>query len=120
MAKLKKLFNADYLQDTATAAQKLAVNEKNRAYIDRFVSENYIMLNNRFALMGSNINSSCFGATDKLNETLYSLYTDPNLIFESWDEANVYLKNKFTEKEMRIPLKKVRDSKPQDNECIEF
>lgn len=103
MAKLKKLFNADYLQDAAT--QKQAVNEKNRAYIDRFVSENYIRLSNQFHNIGGVINSSCYGAMDKLNETIFSLYTDANLCFESWNDASAYLKNKFTDKEMRVVIK---------------
>lgn len=114
MAKLKKLFNADYLQETAT--QKRAVNEKNRTYIDRFVSENYKRLVTRFAPIGGNINSSCFGSMDKLNETLFSLYTDPDLRFGSWEEASVYLKNKFTEKEIRIPLKKPTKGREDNNE----
>lgn len=104
MAKLKKLLNANYLHHDAPT--QLAVNENNRVYIDRFVSENYKSLSRRFAAIGSNINSSCFGSMDKLNETLISLYTNPDLSFGSWDEANAFLTNKFTEKEMRVPLKR--------------
>ena len=117
MKRLKKLSNANYLHDVPV--QCVAVNDKNRAYIDRFVSENYVVLNKRFAAISGNINSSCFGSLDKLNETLYSLYTNPDLCFGNWDEANAYLKNKFTEKEMRVPLKKQsRDSELQDDESI--
>ena len=105
MAKLlNKLSNANYLHHDVPT--ELKVNEKNRAYIDRFVSMNYEKLSKRFAAIGSNINSSCFGSLDKLNETLISLYTNSDLQFTCWDEANEYLTNKFTEKEMRIPLKK--------------
>lgn len=115
MKGLRKAFNANYLQDAA--AQMPVVNERNRAYIDRFVSENYDMLTKRFAAIGCNINSSCYGSLDKLNETLLSLYTNPDLCFYSWKEANEYLKNKFTEKEMRIPVKKQgMGSGPQDEE----
>lgn len=103
MAKLKKLFNANYLQDTA--AQKQAVNENNRAYIDRFVSENYNRLNNQFKSASGIINSSCYGSLDKLNETILALYTDANLCFGSWNDASAYLKNKFTDKEMRVVIK---------------
>lgn len=107
MARLKKLSNANYLQDVPAAM--LTVNEKNRAYIDRFVSENYKRLSNQFSRMDGNVNSSCFGAMDKLNETLLSLYTDASLCFDNWNEANAYMLNKFTEKEIRIPLKKGKE-----------
>nr|DAQ36144.1 MAG TPA: hypothetical protein [Caudoviricetes sp.] len=117
MGKLKKLFNANYLHDVPV--QCAAVNNKNRAYIDRFVSENYKRLSNQFKAIGSNINSSCFGSMDKLNETLYALYIDPNLNFGCWDEANSYMLNKFTEKELRIPVKKVsKNEELQDSESI--
>jgi hypothetical protein len=117
MAKLKKLFNANYLQDTA--AQKQAVNENNRAYIDRFVSENYNRLNNQFKSASGIINSSCYGSLDKLNETILALYTDANLCFDSWEDANAYMQNKFTEKEMRVPAKKtVKCGELPDEESI--
>lgn len=117
MAKLKKLSNANYLHDDIQT--KTSVNEKNRAYIDRFVSENYTKLSKRFAAIGSNINSSGFGSLDKLNETLVSLYTNPELCFDGWNEANTYLKNKFTEKTMRVPLKKHNKcGELEDNESI--
>lgn len=117
MGKLKKLSNANYLHEVP--AQRVAVNTKNRAYVDRFVSENYTRLSKQFKAIGSNINSSCFGSMDKLNETLYALYVDPELNFESWDEANTYMRNKFTEKEMRVPVKKVsRNEELQDSESI--
>lgn len=113
MAKLlNKLSNANYLHHDVPT--ELKVNEKNRAYIDRFVSMNYEKLSKRFAAIGSNINSSCFGSLDKLNETLISLYTNPDLQFTCWDEANAYLTNKFTEKEMRIPLKKRNDTETEE------
>lgn len=106
----RKPFNANYLHNVPAAM--LTVNERNRAYIDRFVSENYKKLSSHFAAIGSNINSSGFGALDKLNETLCSLYTNPDLSFASWEEAKVFLQNKFTEKEMRVPVKK--QSKEED------
>ena len=105
MAKLlNKLSNANYLHHDVPT--KLSVNEKNRAYIDRFVSENYKNLSRRFAAIGSNINSSAYGSLDKLNETFCSLYINPDLHFSSWVEAKAFLQNKFTEKEMRVPLKR--------------
>ena len=82
------------------------MNNKNRAYIDRFVSENYKRLSNQFKAIGRNINSSCFGSMDKLNETLYALYIDPKL-------------NKFAEKELRVAVKKVsKNEEVQDSESI--
>ena len=56
MGKLKKLSNANYLHDVPV--QCAVVNNKNRAYIDRFVSENYKRLSNQFKAIGRNINSS--------------------------------------------------------------
>lgn len=117
MGKLKKLSNANYLHDVPV--QCAVVNNKNRAYIDRFVSENYKRLSNQFKAIGGNINSSCFGSMDKLNETLYALYIDSKLNFECWDEANRYMLNKFTEKEMRVPVKKAsKNEELQDCESI--
>lgn len=115
MAKLKKLLNANYLHHEVPTL--LAVNENNRVYIDRFVSDHYKSLSRRFAAIGSNINSSGFGALDKLNETLCSLYTNPDLSFKSWEEAKAFLQNKFTEKEMRVPLKRKNlEGEGQDEE----
>lgn len=115
MARLDKLFNANYLHDVPAAMQ--VVNEKNRAYIDRFVSENYNRLSSQFKSVAGIINSSCYGSLDKLNETILALYTDVNLCFASWEDANAYMQNKFTEKEMRVSLKKKgKDSELQDNE----
>lgn len=111
---MKKYYNSNYLHDVPVAM--LTVNERNRSYIDRFVSENYNNLSKRFATIGSNINSSGFGALDKLNETLCSLYTNPDLHFASWEEAKAYLRNKFTEKEMRVPLKKRNESELSEDE----
>lgn len=104
MARLNKLFNANYLHDVPAA--KRVVNEKNRVYIDRFVMENYNRLSNQFKGFDGIVNSSCYSAMDKLNETIFALYTDVNICFGSWDDANAYLRNKFTEKEMRVPTKK--------------
>lgn len=117
MARLEKLFNANYLHDIPVA--KRPVNEKSRNYIDRFVSENYNRLSNQFKNFDGNINSSGFGALDKLNETLYSLYINPDLSFASWEEAQAFLRNKFTEKEMRVSAKKtVKCEEFPDEECL--
>lgn len=105
---MKKLTNANYLHDVPT--DHPAVNEQNRKYINRFVSENYERLNAKFKTISNNINSSGFDSLDKLNETLLSLYTDPDLCFTSWEEAKRYLTNKFTEKEIRVAVKKPEKS----------
>lgn len=101
---IQKPINANYLHDVP--AQHVPANEQNRAYIDRFVSENYKRLSGKFSTLDGTINSSGFGAMDKLNETLLTLYTDPELCFADYEEAERYLLNKFTEKEMRVPVKK--------------
>jgi hypothetical protein len=101
---MRKLTNANYLHDVPV--DHLVVNEQNRGYIDRFVSENYKRLSKKFMRLSGNINSSGFGAMDKLNETIVSLYTDPALCFADWGEAERYMSSKFTEKEIRIPVKK--------------
>lgn len=77
MARLDKLFNANYLHDVPAAMQ--VVNEKNRAYVDRFVSENYNKLSSQFKSVAGIINSSCYGSLDKLNETIW--HCTPMLIF---------------------------------------
>lgn len=87
-------------------ADRLPVNEQNRIFIDRFVSENYQRLSGKFSILSSTINSSGFGALDKLNETLLTLYTDPDLHFTDYSEAERYLTSKFTEKELRVPVRK--------------
>jgi hypothetical protein len=76
---VKKLSNTNYLHDIS--ADPVATNERNRKYIDRFVSENYNGLVAKFSPLDGTINSSAFGALDKLNSTIISLYTDPNLHF---------------------------------------
>ena len=86
--------------------ETITINSQNRIYIDRFVSENYKRLSGKFSALGGTINSSGYGAMDKLNETILTLYTDPDLCFTSWEQANDYLAGKFTEKEMRVPVKK--------------
>ena len=69
---IKKPINANYLQDVPEHHKP--VNEQNRKYIDRFVTENYERLNSKFKT-DEKINPSGFGALDKLNETLLRLYT---------------------------------------------
>lgn len=101
---ISKLSNANYLHEVPV--DPVAVNERNRKYIDRFVIENYNGLVAKFSALDGTINSSSFGALDKLNETILSLYIDPDLCFSSWIEAKQYLLSKFTEKVIRIPVKK--------------
>ena len=101
---VKKLSNTNYLHDIS--ADPVAANERDRKYIDRFVSENYNGLVTKFSPLDGTINSSAFGALDKLNSTIISLYTDPNLHFADWEQANRYLSSKFTEKAIRVPVKK--------------
>lgn len=104
MGRLKKLLNANYLHDVPL--ERARANEKNRPYIDRFISENYNSLVAKFSPMDDTVNSSSFGALDKLNETIVSLYTDNDLYFTDWEQAKRYLSNKFTEKAIRVPVKK--------------
>lgn len=111
---VKKLSNTNYLHDVP--AEHTEVNERNRKYIDRFVSENYNGLVSKFSPLDGTINSSAFGALDKLNSTIISLYTDPNLHFTDWEQANRYLSSKFTEKAIRVPVKKPVKSEIEENE----
>lgn len=103
MGRVEKLFNADYLHDPP--AVRLEANEHNRVYIDRFVKENYNRLLTKFSKTDV-INSNSYGSLDKLSETILSLYTDPELCFTSWEEAERYMSGKFTEKSIRVPVKK--------------
>lgn len=114
MERLKKLSNANYLHDVPT--RRAVANEQNRKFIDRFVAENYNSLVAKFSPIDSTINSSSFGALDKLNETILSLYTDPDLSFSSWEEAKRYLSSKFTEKAIRVPVKKPVKSEVRESE----
>ena len=111
---VKKLSNTNYLRDVSV--DPVAVNERNRKYIDRFVSENYNGLVAKFSPLDGTINSSAFGALDKLNSTIISLYTDPNLHFADWERAKQYLSSKFTEKAVRVPVKKPVKSEVIENE----
>ena len=114
---IRKLSNTNYLRDVLV--NPIAVNEQNRRYIDRFVAENYNGLVAKFSPLDVTINSSSYGALDKLNETILSLYTDPDLHFSSWTEAKQYLSSKFTEKAIRVPVKKpVRREEENRNEFI--
>ena len=106
---VKKLSNTNYLRDVSV--DPVAVNERNRKYIDRFVSENYNGLVAKFSPLDGTINSSAFGALDKLNSTIISLYTDPNLHFADWERAK-----QFTEKAIRVPVKKPVKSEVIENE----
>jgi hypothetical protein len=117
MERMTKLSNANYLHDVP--AQCFAVNETNRLYIDRFINENYQRLSDKFTLLDGTINSSAFGAMDKLNETIVSLYTDPNLCFSNWKEADNYLTSKFTEKAIRVVVKKPTKPDEEDRESWE-
>lgn len=101
---IRKLSNTNYLHDVSV--DPVAANERNRKYIDRFVLENYNGLVAKFSPLDGTINSSSYGALDKLNETILSLYTDPDLHFSGWIEAKQYLSSKFTEKAIRVPVKK--------------
>lgn len=111
---IRKLSNTNYLHDVS--ADPVAANERNRKYIDRFVSENYNGLVAKFSPIDGTINSSAFGTLDKLNSTIISLYTDPNLHFTDWDQANRYLLSKFTEKAIRVPVKKPVKSEVGESE----
>lgn len=104
MGRVKKLFNADYLHDIPVTRKE--VNEHNRAYIERFVIENYERLLTKFARMGDIVNYNGYGPLDKFSETLLFLYTDPDLCFTNWEEAERYMLGKFTDKAIRIPMKK--------------
>ena len=111
---IKKLSNINYLYDIPS--EYVTANEQNRKYIDRFVSENYNGLVAKFSPLDGTINSSSFGALDKLNEMILSFYTDPKLCFSDWDQANRYLLSKFTEKAIRVPMKKPVRNESEDNE----
>lgn len=117
MGRITKPKNVNYLHDIP--AKIFAVNETNRIYIDRFITENYQRLSKKFTLLDGTINSSAFGAMDKLNETIVSLYTDPNLCFSSWEEADFYLTSRFTEKAIRIAVKKPTKDENEDCESWE-
>lgn len=92
----------------------IPVNGQNKAYIDRFVAENYERLNKQFANQREVINSSGFGSIDQLNDVFMRLYTDPNLHLTSWEQAKAYLTSKFTDAEIRIPIQK--PVKEEENE----
>lgn len=94
----------------------LPVNVQNKAYIDRFVTENYDRLNKQFANQREVINTSGYGSIDKLNETLFLLYTDPDLHLTSWEQAKTYLTNKFTDAAIRIQMKKPVKTGTGENE----
>lgn len=104
MERFKKLTNTNYLHDVQT--ERVEANERNRKYIDRFISENYNGLVAKFSPLDGTINSSSFGALDRLNETIISLYTDKDLHFTDWEQAKRYLSSRFAEKAIRVPMKK--------------
>lgn len=104
MARLKKLVNQNYIGEVQ--AKALPVNEKNRSYIDRFVTINYQRLSDKFRKLGNAINSNALDSVDKLDEVILSLYTDQELDFKSQEQANEYLSSKFTEKTIRVVVKK--------------
>lgn len=110
----EKLSNANYLHDAPN--ERIAANEQNRKYIDRFVAENYKSLVVKFSPLDGVINPSSFGALDKLNETILLLYTDPDLYFADWENAKRYLSSRFTEKVIRVPVKKPVKSGIEENE----
>lgn len=101
---VRKAVNTNYI--TAGNVKRTAVNKANRAYIDRFVAINYERLSNKFDIQRNVINSNGFGSLDKLNDLILSLYTDSELHFSNWNEANKYLTSKFTDKAIRVVMKK--------------
>jgi len=112
---VKKAVNQNYI--IQEQARWLPVNEKNRAYIDAFVKLNYKQLRDKFRKLGNAVNSSAFDSVDKLDETILSLYTDQELDFKSHEQANTYLTNKFTEKAIRVVIKKpVKNVESEDSE----
>lgn len=111
---VKKAVNKNYL--TGDEAKVVAVNETNRAFIDRFVSLNDQRLCTQFDSQGNVINSSGFGSLDKLNTTIVSLYTDPEMCFTSWEQANKYLTSKFTDKAIRVVMKKPTETDEYETE----
>lgn len=114
---VKKAVNKNYL--TGDEAKVVAVNETNRAFIDRFVSLNYQRLCTQFDSQRNVINSSGFGSLDKLNTTIVSLYTDPEMCFTSWEQANKYLTSKFTDKAIRVVMKKPKRDEADNEDADE-
>ena len=102
---VKKLSNTNYLHDVPV--EHADAHERNRKYIGLVA---------KFSPLDGTINSSAFGALDKLNSTIISLYIDPNLHFTDWEQAKQYLSNKFTEKAIRVPVKKPVKSEVVENE----
>lgn len=112
---VKKAVNQNYISQEQ--AKWLPANEKNRAYIDMFVKLNYKQLRDKFRKLGDAVNSSAFDSVDKLDETILSLYTDQELSFKSQEQANEYLNSKFTEKAIRVVVRKpVKDVECEDSE----
>ena len=113
---VRKLVNANYI--TADNTKRTAVNETNRAYIDRFVSANYERLSKKFDSQRNVINSSGFGSLDKLNELILSLYTDSKMCFTGWEQANEYLTSKFTDKTIRVVMKKPTEANGNETDYL--
>ena len=111
---VKKLSNTNYLRDVSV--DPVAVNDRKRKFIDRFVSEIYNGLVAKFSPFDGTINSCAFGALDKLNSKILSIFTEPNLHFADWERAKQYLSSKFTEKAFRVPVKKPVKSEVIENE----
>ena len=100
----------------AGSIKTLPANLQNKAYIDRFVAENYDRLNRQFANQRELTNSSGCGSIDKLNDTLLLIYTDPDLHLTSWEQAKAYLNSKFTDAAIRIQMQKPVKAETEDNE----
>lgn len=105
----------DYSEQSDT--RQPLVQEQNRKYIDRFVSENYSKLNDRFNNQRELITSNAGGSIDNLNDAILSLYTDSEMCFTDWEQANKYLTSKFTDKAIRVVMKKPKreESENEDN-----
>ena len=69
-------------------------------YADRYVTENYGMLEAKFRVLDSTINDKCHSALDILNDTMISLY-DKEHLFKSYEEFEKWASNKFTPKNDR-------------------
>lgn len=101
---IKKAVNGDYINPKRVDSPR--INEHNRAYIDRFVSLNYKSLRDKFRKLSGTVNSSAFDSLDVLDEMILKLYTDSELKFDDWEQANSYLSSKFMDKAIRIIRKK--------------
>lgn len=69
--------------------------ERNKAYIDVFMTKHYQKIHDRLRPFDCKLNSRGCSALDILHDVILSVYNDPDLMLCSQSQADAYLSIRF-------------------------